>query len=524
MAFLRIETNPMRQILRSSISGLATIPVLVILLSACSDTPRSDSNIRAITQVYTHFSPRTELFVEFPPLVTGEKSTFTAHFTRLSDYKPVTSGTVDVVLSGGDAPNERFRVASPRAPGIFAPTAVPRATGIRNLSIVLTTEAGETLHDLGEVTIHPDRTTAAAAGAAPGFVQGEIGYFKEQQWLADFAVEQVQTRQLQESVVAAATVRASAEGTAEIAAPTAGIIRAAGSFPTLGRTVVRGQTLVLLAPRLGAGTDVASLRASLSATQSARVLADADAARMQRLFAQQAVSQRRLDEALAAQRVARAELDAAQQRLAQLGGGHGGLAIKTPIGGTLARIGVANGSAVDEGDLLFHVVDRHELWLEAHVSETDAARLSRPGGITFEIPGIEESIVIRDGDNGRLIGVSSVIDPTTRSVQVLFALENPDPRLILNQSVQARVFTGTTRSAMSVPATAVIDDGGQRVVYVMRGGESFSRIPVRLGLRDADRFEVLDGLEPGDRVVSRGAMLIRLAAATPEAMGHGHAH
>jgi cobalt-zinc-cadmium efflux system membrane fusion protein len=48
------------------------------------------------------------------------------------------------------------------------------------------------------------------------------------------------------------------------------------------------------------------------------------------------------------------------------------------------------------------------------------------------------------------------------------------------------VFTGRTRSALSVPATAVIDDGGQRVVYMMRGGESFSRVPVRLGLRDGD--------------------------------------
>jgi hypothetical protein len=45
-----------------------------------------------------------------------------------------------------------------------------------------------------------------------------------------------------------------------------------------------------------------------------------------------------------------------------------------------------------------------------------------------------------------------------------------------------------------------------------------------LGLRDGDRYEVLEGLTAGDRVVSRGAMLVRLAAATPEAMGHGHAH
>jgi len=47
---------------------------------------------------------------------------------------------------------------------------------------------------------------------------------------------------------------------------------------------------------------------------------------------------------------------------------------------------------------------------------------------------------------------------------------------------------------------------------------------VRLGDRDGDRIEVLEGLTAGDRIVSRGAIQVRLAAATPEAMGHGHAH
>ena len=117
-----------------------------------------------------------------------------------------------------------------------------------------------------------------------------------------------------------------------------------------------------------------------------------------------------------------------------------------------------------------------------------------------------------------------MIDPESRSVPVILSMSDPDPRIALNQNVQARVFTGGTRNALSVPVEAVIDDGGQRVVYVMRGGESFSRVPVRLGLRDGNRFEVLEGLQAGDRVVSRGAMQVRLAAATPEAMGHGHAH
>jgi membrane fusion protein, heavy metal efflux system len=277
-------------------------------------------------------------------------------------------------------------------------------------------------------------------------------------------------------------------------------------------------------PRLGEGVDTASLRAGIAEAQAEASLASTEVARMRRLFEQQAVARRRVEEAQAAQRIAQARLSAAQQRLSQLGGGTGGIPLRAPMSGRLAQVHVANGAAVDEGDPLFHIVDADELWLEAHVSEADAARLERPDGASFELPGLASPVEIVAGRNGRLVGAGRVIDPESRTVPVVFAMTDPPPNIALNQTVQAHVYTGHTRPAPTVPATAVIDDGGQRVVYVMRGGESFSRVPVKVGLRDGDRVEILEGLTPGDRVVTRGAMQVRLAAATPEAMGHGHAH
>ncbi|AXA85262.1 efflux RND transporter periplasmic adaptor subunit [Lysobacter oculi] len=498
--------------------------LLALTLAACNRTDSSSAASEAEAQVYTHFTPQTELFVEFAPLVAGQKSTFAAHFTRMSDYKPVTAGTVDVVLSGGNGPTERFRVSAPRAPGIFAPTVVPRATGQRNLSLVLNADGIQSRHDLGNVTVYADATAALKAGPAPGMQEGEIGYLKEQQWPSGFGIEHVQPRELRDSVQAPATIRASGDGSAEVVAATAGIVRSTGRFPALGDEVVRGQTLAMLAPRLATGTDVASLRADLQSARSQASLASSEAARMQRLFSQQAVSRRRVEEARSAQQIAQAQLNAAQQRLSQLGGGGGGIPLKAAITGRIELAPIANGASVEDGDTIFQIVDRKELWIEAHVAEADAARLQEPDGIAFELPGMGQSVEVRPGVNGRLVGAGSMIDPESRSVPVIFALSRPDKHIALNQNVQARVFTGSKRSVLSVPASAVIDDGGERVVYVMRGGESFSRVPVRLGVRDGDRFEVLEGLKNGDRVVSRGAMLVRLAAATPEAMGHGHAH
>lgn len=497
---------------------------LTALLMGCGEESSLATPPRLDPITVTDFTSTTELFVEFAPLIVGQQSTFAAHLTRLGDYTPVTEGRLDVVLSGGSAPTERFRVTTPRARGIFAPTIVPRSAGERRLKLQLTTPERAVEHDLGTITVHASQEAAAQAPHSPS-AQGEIGFLKEQQWRTDFAIEEVRQTPLRESIMAPARIRASSDGAFVVAAPSAGRLYAQDTFPALGDPVKKGQVLARLIPHLGIGTDSASLEVALVSARNALALASTDLQRMERLFALQAVSARRLDEARAHHRVSSSQLRAAEQRIAQLAGdGAGGIELRAPIGGSLARVHVANGAAVDQGAPLFHIVDRRELWLEVQVAETDAARLQNPTGAAFELPGLADPIEVHVGNGGRLVGVGQVIDAKSRSVPVIFAMHDPDPRIALNQVVSSRVFTGVVREALSVPMTAVIDDGGQRVVYLMRGGESFSRAPVRLGARDGDRAEVLRGLSEGDRIVSRGAIEVRLAAATPEAMGHGHAH
>jgi len=75
-----------------------------------------------------------------------------------------------------------------------------------------------------------------------------------------------------------------------------------------------------------------------------------------------------------------------------------------------------------------------------------------------------------------------------------------------------------------VPVSAVIDDGGQPVVFVQSGGETFARRTVVLGLQDGPLVEILQGVAVGEWVVSRGAYYVKLASTGGDAIGHGHAH
>ncbi len=341
----------------------------------------------------------------------------------------------------------------------------------------------------------------------------------------DFATAEVVTRPIRGVVNATGTLRARPDGEAVLSAIAAGQVQPAGAFPQLGQSVKKGQVLAWLVPRLGGETDLATLRAAANKAQVERDLADQELARLESLYKQEAVPEKRVIAARAAVALAKAERDATRQRLGQYGGEvGGGIALKAPVSGTLADVRVTPGAYAEAGTPLFHIVDRGRLWLELRVPETEAARLAKPTGAAFKVGGDGPGVEITAGKNDRLVAVGGVVDAVTRTVPVVFEFNPGELALPIGMAVQAQVFAGGAREAVAIPASSVLDEGGMSVVFVMTGGESFERRQVRLGAREGDWVEVLDGLTPGSRVVSRGAYLVKLAATGTAQIGHGHAH
>ncbi|MDO8890525.1 MAG: efflux RND transporter periplasmic adaptor subunit [Sulfurimicrobium sp.] len=470
----------------------------------------------------THFTDKTELFVEFPRLVAGEKSAFAAHLTRLADFRALAAGKVSVVLTGGSQPDEVFSTETPTQPGIFRPEALPKQAGERELAIEVATPEFTVRHLLGPVTVYADQKAADAASGEHD--EGGIGFTKEQQWKVDFATAEVVRRPIRAAIAATGTLRARPDGEALLTAPAPGQVQTSGKFPQLGQVVKKGDILAYFTPRLGGDTDMASLQAGARKARVALDLAVRERSRMESLFKDEAVPEKRLLTARAAEESARADFDSAQGRQSQYGGGAGGVPLRAPVSGTIADVRVSTGAFVQEGALLFHIADRRVLWLELRVPESEAARLISPNGATFRVEGVEQGFEVILGKNGRLIAIGGAVDAVTRTVPVLFEFAQPDERLRIGMAVKAQVFAGAAREAVAVPASAVLDENGVPTVFVMTTGESFERRPVRIGTRDGDWLEVVEGLEPGQRVVSRGAYLVKLAATKTGEIGHGHAH
>jgi RND family efflux transporter MFP subunit len=481
--------------------------------------------------VVTHFTDQTELFVEFPALITGRESSFAAHLTRLVDYSPIAEGKVTVVLRADGAETELFAVDAPSTPGIFRPVARPKRPGPHQVAVLLESEGLTVTHELGEHTVFESVDQALESGECQSPTgEGLISFLKEQQWKVDFGLATVERRQLRTSLSAYGTLRARSGGEAHVVAPFSGRIATTGEdFPKIGDDVKPDQILVALAPRLDDAGDRATLELEVQRARLDLEHAELELERLDGLFAGGAVPERRVVAARSEVSLLEAELKAANRRLGQTqslfrpsrSGGRGGVKVRAPIGGTIARVDVAPGAFVDEGQELFHVADLDRLWLEARVSEADLGRLGRPTGAWFETEGGNGPIEVA-GEG--LVTVGGVLDPRTRTVPVIFELANPGRLLRVGLSVRAHVIVGDPIEGLAVPAAAILREEGRDVVMVLAGGESFERRAVELGVRDAGFVQVVSGLEAGERVVAAGAYSVRLAGSSSAIPAHGHAH
>jgi RND family efflux transporter MFP subunit len=317
----------------------------------------------------------------------------------------------------------------------------------------------------------------------------------------------------------------------KLSAPAAGRVTLASPTPVVGMSVKVGQVLAVISPQLSAEGDRASLEAEVQAARAELEAARSQHARAERLFKEQAIPARQVEEAKAALDVAAARLSAAQGRFAQYSSGaagvagsrQSGLSIRSPLAGTLVFTAATSGESVEEGKVLFTVIDLGRVWLQARIFEPDIPKVEGARSAWFTIEGYEDPFEV-DESNGKLVTVGWVIDPQSRTVPVIFELANPGGKLRIGQFAKVYVGTGSATRSLAIPESAILDEGGKPVAYVQVEGESFERRALTPGPRSLGWVGVREGVMAGEHVVTKGAYEIKLTAASGVIPQHGHVH
>jgi len=490
----------------------------LLLISACSNGDQTAAGAsEAGGVVVTHYTDQTELFAEYRPLVVDRRRRFDAHLSRVSDYRAITAGRLVVELVWPDGKIDTASATVSETPGIFRPLLTATRAGQARLQLRYQGGGAESVHDLGMVTVHP--TSEAGAAAAPPHVENpdRIHFPKEAQWKIPFRADPAYDGLIAETIPVTVDVRLAPDAEAVISSPVSGVVRTGASVPATGMTVRAGQQLATVSAQLGGGEDVASMDLGIAEARIALDAARRESARMNTLVEAEAAPQRRLDEARTAERLAAAQLSAAQRRRAALGGGGPGVPLVAPISGRILHSSLVRGASMEAGTELMRIGDPSRLWLVARVPESQASGLGAVQGLDVMVEGQRLAL-----PGLRAVTNTGFVDPATRTAEVIFAYNGTDLRP--GQRVRGRLSAGESRRALSVPVAAVVNEGGQDVVYVQVSGEAFERRLVQRGIVSGGRIAVTGDLRGGERVVTVGAAAVRAAATSPDAFGHGHAH
>jgi RND family efflux transporter MFP subunit len=490
----------------------------------------------------TVWQGRFELFLEHRVLVAGEPVRFAAHVTDLERSEARSSGPVTFRFEQpGSAPVEVV-AAEPARPGIYAPeVALPRAGAWKaTLTIPVDGPDGDRKE---ERLALPDFEVFASAhdsehAALPEPPDG-ISFLKEQQWKLRTRIEPVARRALREEMRVPATIAAPPSSRGRVTPPLAGrLVAAERPWPELGARVEKGEVLAFVEPPMPELiVAVAQAEAELGQARVAVEQADAALQRVRALVEQKARSPRELEEAEFAARGAKARLDGAlavKEAYARTGlvgaADRGGaalprLALVAPIGGVVTEVNAVPGEHVGVERHVLALLDPGVVHVDVRIPEIDLGRLADPIAASLSFPGSDEpSIEVTGAGGGRLAWRDVAIDEATRTLTLHFSLPDPRGRLRIGQALVAHLTTGAASEALAVPEGAIVDEDARPVAFVQRGGETFEKRDLELGMRDRGFVEVRSGLAEGERVVVDGAYAVRLASVSTTIPAHGHQH
>jgi cobalt-zinc-cadmium efflux system membrane fusion protein len=211
---------------------------------------------------------------------------------------------------------------------------------------------------------------------------------------------------------------------------------------------------------------------------------------------------RRVKERLLSLRIAAEELDKPleQQKITSR------FEMKSPLAGIVVERAVTPGQSVtgDSDHVLFTIADLDVLQVVADVYEHDLALVREGQSAVVKVEAYPEmdfpAIVTAVGD---------IVDPATRTIKVRAQVNNKSHKLKPEMFARLQLDVSDTAQFLTVPREAVLEVNGKQFVYVVENGNRYVKREVKTANISPDQTRVVEGLTQGERIVTKGAVLIK---------------
>lgn len=188
--------------------------------------------------------------------------------------------------------------------------------------------------------------------------------------------------------------------------------------------------------------------------------------------------------------------------------------IYSPIAGTVVQRKVGPGQYVNTAsnspaanDATFIIGDLSTVWLVAYVRESEAPNVKVGQALRFSVLSYPKSVF-----TANIAYVATSLDPGTRRLLVRATIDNAQGLLRPEMFASVNILTGEGDTSPAVPRDAIIYDGNTARVWIVREDRSVESRKIKTGLTNGPLVEIVDGLQLGEKVVTKGTLFIDRAA------------
>jgi multidrug efflux pump subunit AcrA (membrane-fusion protein) len=179
--------------------------------------------------------------------------------------------------------------------------------------------------------------------------------------------------------------------------------------------------------------------------------------------------------------------------------------VPAPRSGRVAKLNVIQGDAVEAGTPLLEIAEYGEVYAVARVFESQIGKITKGMSARVYSPFLKT----REMDS-KVEVIGSEVNPQTRTIDVRLRVKNPGELLKINMTVNVFFLAEKEEEGILVPRSAVLGTGGDRFVFV-EDGDRYTRTPVVTGIENDKWIEIVEGVAPGDVVVTQGNYQLQFA-------------
>ncbi len=339
--------------------------------------------------------------------------------------------------------------------------------------------------------------------------EGEIVFSEEKQQTFGVVAEAIEPEAFAEVIKVGGRILPAQSDESVISASTSGIVHFTGKAIAEGSYLSKGTAFAVINTQTTDGGDPVSKARAAYETAEKEYLRDTE------LLKDNIISQSHYDRS----KLEYEQAKAAYEALSRSGYGEGGLNVNAPASGYVTDLYVKDGQYVSTGETLAVISRGSKLTLRAEAPLKYYATLPKVATANFAMP--DGEVVCLSEHKGRLLGFSRTAEEGFLPVTFEF---DRCSAAVPGAYVDVWLKTGETTDVLTVPVDAVVESQGIYSVFIQHEDDAFLKRDVTLGGSDGLKVQILSGINPGDKVVTKGAMQIKLASVAAVPSGHNHQH